>query len=102
MWLSRPHLVSLCRGRVFRSGPQKNIANLLRFLASRQEGEVLGSVRALGRRLKAAGADFHTLADLVEQADGSKLSEAEMQKLYGAGYEAGHADGVRGRGEGTP
>jgi hypothetical protein len=51
-------------------------------------------VRALDRRLKATGADFHTLAALIERADGGKLSKAEMKKLYDAGYEAGHADGV--------
>jgi hypothetical protein len=34
-------------------------------------------------------------ADLIEQTDGGKLSEAEMKKLYDAGYEDGRADGVR-------
>jgi hypothetical protein len=75
---------------------RKNIAKLFRLLASLQEGEVLGSVHALDRRLKAAaGGDFHALADLVEQANGDKLNEAEMRKLYDAGLEAGHAEGVR-------
>ena len=39
--------------------------------------------------------DFHALADLVEQANGGGLNEAEMRKLYDAGYEAGRAEGVR-------
>jgi hypothetical protein len=36
-----------------------------------------------------------SLVRQVEQADGGKLSEAEMKKLYDAGYEAGRADGIR-------
>jgi hypothetical protein len=64
-------------------------------LASDREGEVVAAARAAVRTLKAAGGDIHVLADLVEQTDGGKLSEAEMKKLYDAGYEAGRADGVR-------
>jgi hypothetical protein len=74
---------------------RKNLANLIRLLGSDREGERLGSVHALDRKLKALGGDFHTLADLIEQTNGGNLSEAEMKKLYDAGYEAGRADGVR-------
>lgn len=78
----------------FSVSTRKKVANLIRLLASNQEGERLGSVHALDRTLKTAGFDFHALADEIEQADGGKLSESEMRKLYDAGYEAGRADGV--------
>jgi hypothetical protein len=71
---------------------RSKLANLVRLLA---KGEALGAARAIPRILKTEGADTHALAVLIEQADGGKLSEAEMKKLYDAGYDAGRADGVR-------
>jgi hypothetical protein len=44
------------------------IAQLIRLLASDREGEVLAAVRALRRTLASAGADFHDLAQAVENA----------------------------------
>jgi len=73
----------------FSASDLKIIASLLRLLGSNREGERLGSVSALDRKLKAASADFHVLADLVELGDDGELSEAEMKKLYDAGYAAG-------------
>jgi hypothetical protein len=61
---------------------------LIRLLSSNQDGEVLNAVRALNRLLKANGSDIHAIADSIGQANG-KLSEAEMRKLYDAGFEAG-------------
>ena len=55
---------------------------------------VVAAARAIIRVLKSAGADIHALAEQVEQTD-AKLSETEMRKLFDAGYDAGHADGVR-------
>jgi hypothetical protein len=78
----------------FSAPVRKKVASLIRLLGSNQEGERLGSAHGLDRTLKGSGFDFHTLADLVEQANGDKLSEAEMKKLYDAGYEVGHTDGV--------
>lgn len=60
----------------------------IRLLSSDQPGEVVAAARALNRMLKNNGADIHVLADAIGQANG-KLSKAEMQKLYNAGYEAG-------------
>jgi hypothetical protein len=74
---------------------RKKVASLIRLMGSNQEGERLGSVHGLDRTLTAAGFDFHTLADHIEQANGSKLSEAEMKKLYDAGHAAGYEAGVR-------
>jgi hypothetical protein len=65
------------------------IASLVRMLSSDRDGEVVGAARALVRTLNSAGADIHTLADRVEHANGGGLTEAEMRKLYDAGYDAG-------------
>jgi hypothetical protein len=43
------------------------IGQLVRLLASDRDGEVVAAARALARTLKSVGADFHTLADLVER-----------------------------------
>jgi hypothetical protein len=68
------------------------VGSLIRLLASDREGEVVAAARALGRTLKAHGADFHVLADRVEHANGSgKIGEADMRKLYDAGFAAGIA-----------
>jgi hypothetical protein len=61
---------------------------LIRLLSSNQDGEVVAAARALNRLLKANGSDIHAIADSVGQANG-KLTEAEMRKLYDAGFEAG-------------
>jgi hypothetical protein len=61
---------------------------LIRLLSSDQDGEVVAAARALNRLLKINGSDIHAIADSIGQANG-KLSEAEMRKLYDAGFEAG-------------
>jgi hypothetical protein len=69
------------------------LGSLVRLLSSNRDGEALAAIRALGRTLKAHGADFHALADRIEHANGSygKIAEADMQKLYNAGFAAGIA-----------
>ena len=42
------------------------LAKFIRLLASEVDGEALAAVRALGRALRASGADFHDLAGIVE------------------------------------
>jgi hypothetical protein len=44
------------------------VGQLIRLLGSDQDGEVVAAARALGRTLKSAGADFHTLAATIECA----------------------------------
>ena len=44
-------------------------------------GEVVAAARAIVRTLKVAGADIHVLAERVETANGSKLTDAKMRKL---------------------
>jgi hypothetical protein len=74
------------------SDPLAPIANkirpLIRLLSSDQSGEVVAAARALSRLLKTSGADIHVLADSIGHTNGG-LSEAEMRKLYDAGFEAG-------------
>jgi hypothetical protein len=66
------------------------IAKLIKLLSSNRDGEVVAAARALCRTLESAGGDLHMLAATIENPSGS-LSEAEMQRLYTAGYD----DGVR-------
>jgi hypothetical protein len=49
----------------------------------------LAAARAIVRTLKSNGGDIHTLAERVESANGGKLTDAEMRKLYDAGFQAG-------------
>jgi hypothetical protein len=69
------------------------LGSLIRLLSSDRDGEVIAAARAINRTLKAAGADIHLLADRVEHANGNgnKISEADMRKLFDAGYAAGVA-----------
>jgi hypothetical protein len=67
---------------------EQKLGTFIRMLASERDGEVVAAARAIVRTLKAA-ADIHVLAERVETADGSKLTDAEMRKLYDAGYDAG-------------
>jgi len=73
----------------FSNSVRTKLASLVRLLASDRDGEVVAAARALLRTLKTAGADIHLLAAQVGQANGGGLSEAEMKKLYDAGYDAG-------------
>jgi hypothetical protein len=64
----------------------ERIKKLVRMLSSEREGEVVAAAHALVRTLRANGSDIHTLADSIGSG---KLSEADMQRLYGAGYDDG-------------
>src|SRR5262245_22209273 len=65
----------------------KRLGDLIRRLSSPHDGEIIAAVHALKRTLKN---DFHAIAKLVESGDA--LSEAEMRKLYDAGFQAGLAE----------
>jgi hypothetical protein len=65
------------------------LAAIIRMMSSDKDGDVLNAGRALNRALKSVGRDIHDLAEVVERANGGKLGEAEMRKLYNAGYQAG-------------
>ena len=60
---------------------EQKLGTFIRMLASERDGEVVAAARAIVRTLKAAGADIHVLAERVETANGSKLTDAKMRKL---------------------
>jgi hypothetical protein len=45
------------------------IGQLVRMLGSDQDGEVVAAARAIGRTLKSAGEDFHSLAATIERSE---------------------------------
>jgi hypothetical protein len=74
-----------------RTPTDQKLGTFIRLLASERDGEVVAAARAIVRTLKSRGADIHSLAERVEGANGGALTDAEMKKLYDAGYQ----DGVR-------
>jgi hypothetical protein len=76
-----------------RTTPDQRLGTLIRLLASEQDGEALAAARAIVRTLKSTGADIHVLAERVETANGGKLTDADMRKLYDAGFAAGKRAG---------
>jgi hypothetical protein len=58
---------------------EQKLGTFIRMLASERDGEVVAAARAIVRTLKAAGADIHVLAERVETANGSKLTDGEMR-----------------------
>jgi hypothetical protein len=71
------------------------LKRFIRLLSSDSDGEVVAAARALNRTLKSAKLDIHVLADGIGATNG-KLSDAEMRKLYDAGYEAGKREAQNG------
>jgi hypothetical protein len=65
------------------------LAAIIRMMSSDKDGDVLNAGRAINRTLKSVGCDIHDLAEIVAHANGGKLSEVEMRKIYTAGFEAG-------------
>jgi hypothetical protein len=72
-----------------RTTPEQKLGTFIRLLASEQDGEALAAARAIVRVLKSTGADIHTLAERIENVNGGKLTDAEMQKIFNAGFQAG-------------
>jgi hypothetical protein len=62
----------------------ERIQKLIKLLSSDNDGEALAAVHALKRVLAQEGTDIHELAKRVEG-----LSEAEMKRLYDAGFQQG-------------
>ena len=70
----------------------KKLAGCIRLFTSDKDVEIDAAARAIERTLKAAAKDvLHALADRVEQPNGD-LNEAEIKKVYAAGYSAGQRD----------
>jgi hypothetical protein len=68
---------------------EQKLGTSIRMLASQQDGEVIAAAHAIVRILKSVGSDIHALAERIEKPNGNSLTEAEMQKLFDAGYTAG-------------
>jgi hypothetical protein len=69
------------------------LAKCIRMLSSDKAGDVLAAAQGLCRMLESVGADIHALAAIVEHG-GGELNEAEMKKLYDAGYDFRSIDGL--------
>src|SRR5215468_10076664 len=70
----------------------------IRLLASNSQGEALAALCAIARLLESHGHSFHTLADHVENANGSGLSDADKQRIRSEIENAraiGYAEGVK-------
>jgi hypothetical protein len=63
------------------------LRKLLLMLSSSQPGEIVAAAHAINQTLKSAGQDWHAFAEAIEPA----ISEADMRRLYNAGY----GDGVQ-------
>jgi hypothetical protein len=70
------------------------ITPLIRLLSSPTEQEAVAALRMLLRLLSKNDLDIHALADRVEHGGGETLSAGEMQAIYDAAYQKGHADGA--------
>ena len=70
----------------------------IRLLASNSQGEAFAALCAIARLLESHGYSFHTLADHVENANDSGLSDADKQRIRSEIENAraiGYAEGVR-------
>lgn len=67
------------------------VAQLVRKLGSPNPNEANVALKALKQTLTKAGENFNDLGNLIEQANGTNISETEMQRVYAAGV----ADGIR-------
>ena len=69
----------------------------IRLLASNSQGEAFAALCAIARLLESQGYTFHTLAEHVENANGSSLSEDDKKKIRSEIENAralGYAEGV--------
>jgi|SRR6516164_3172163 len=70
----------------------------IRLLASNSRGEAFAALCAIARLLESHGYSFHTLADHVENANGSGLSDADKQRIRSEienAHAIGYAEGVK-------
>jgi hypothetical protein len=73
------------------------LAAAVRMLSSDRDGDVIAAARAMLRMLKGAGADIHVLAERLEKPNGGGPTDAQMKRLYDAGYRAGLREAENGR-----
>ena len=76
---------------------EQRIADLVRRLGTDQEGEMVATVRALQRSLASQNISCTDLGDGIEKLATGGLAEAEMKRLFDAGYAKGVEDTERKR-----
>jgi hypothetical protein len=75
----------------------EKLEKLVRMLSSDKDGEVIAAAHAIKRTLQSSGSDIHEFAERLKGKQRS-LSEAEMNKIYKAGYQDGKDAGAVDRG----
>jgi hypothetical protein len=76
---------------------EAKIADLVRLLGSEYEGEILAAQSALKRLLASQDVGFNDLGNAIEKLASGGLAEAEMKRLFDAGYQKGVEDAERRR-----
>ncbi len=74
---------------------ETRLADLIRKFGTEFEGEAIATWRALGRLLAARNVSFTDLGDAVEKLATGGLEEAEMQRVFDAGFAKGRLDSER-------
>jgi hypothetical protein len=78
---------------------ETRLATLIRMFGTEHEGEALNAWRALKRLLASRGVGFTELGDGIEKLATGGLEQAEMQRVFDAGYSKGLADSTRKQAE---
>jgi len=81
---------------------EQRLAALVRLLASDVDGEALAAARALKRLLASRDADLNDLAGGIEKLATGGLRDAEMKRIFEAGYAKGAAETRSASGEVEP
>ena len=79
---------------------ETRLADLIRKFGTEFEGEAIATWRALGRLLAARDVSFTDLGDAVEKLATGGLEEAEMQRVFDAGFAKGRLETERKQMEG--
>jgi hypothetical protein len=74
---------------------ETKLADLIRQFGTKFEGEAIATWRALGRLLAARNVGFTDLGDAVEKLATGGLEEAEMKRLFDAGFAEGLIEAER-------
>jgi hypothetical protein len=79
---------------------EQKLADLIRRLSTEHEGEIVATVRALGRSLASRGLTFTDLGDGIEKLATGGLTQSEMERIRDTSYAKGLADAERKFAEG--
>jgi hypothetical protein len=79
---------------------EQRLADLVRRLGTEHDGEIIATVRALGRTLASRGLTFTDLGDGIEKLATGGLTQGEMERIRDTSYAKGVADTERRFAEG--